>query len=150
MEEVKSGGEKNQGEFAHIFGIMTPHCYLNYISFDIFKRIAQGIQRQMHLEKESFLAKSKEKADFRSTGSPNPKSHQVLKRGKKSQENQGHQIYMSWVGQQLLSHVILLILNVRTHDRKSKGQGWKSCHQIESRFTRNRQDVIIWILSFLP
>lgn len=79
---MKSGGEKNQGEFAHIFGIMMPHCYLNYISFDIFKIIAQGIQQQLHLEKESFLAKSKEKADFRSTDSPNPKSHQVLKRGK--------------------------------------------------------------------
>ena len=55
---MKSGGEKNQGEFAHIFGIMMPHCYLNYISFDIFKIIAQGIQQQLHLEKESFLAKS--------------------------------------------------------------------------------------------
>ena len=51
MEEVKSGGEKNQGEFAHNFGIMKPHCYLNYILFDIFKRIAQGIRRQMRLEK---------------------------------------------------------------------------------------------------
>lgn len=48
---MKSGGEKNQGEFAHNFGIMTPHCYLNYILFDIFKRIAQGIRRQMRLEK---------------------------------------------------------------------------------------------------
>lgn len=50
MEEVKSGGEKNQGEFAHNFSIMTPP-YLNYILFDIFKRIAQGIRRQMRLEK---------------------------------------------------------------------------------------------------
>ena len=37
----------------------------------------------MHLEKESFLAKSAEEADFKRTVSPNPKSHQVFKGGKK-------------------------------------------------------------------
>lgn len=37
----------------------------------------------MHLEKKSLPAKSAEEADFRRTGSPNAKSHQVVKGEKK-------------------------------------------------------------------
>lgn len=92
---MKSEAEKNQGEFAHNFGIMTPHCYLSYILFDIFKRIAQGIRWQMHLEKKVFLQRVKKRQTSEVPAHQIQRAIKYLKGGKITRKPRSPNLHVS-------------------------------------------------------
>ena len=67
--------KKNQEEFVPV----RSHCYINYISLDIFKRNAQGKLEADAFRKRKFSCKGCRRGNFRRTGSLNPQSHGVFK-----------------------------------------------------------------------